>query len=804
MLSSNLKLTLERAQQHAVQRRHEFATLEHLLLALTRDVDALEVLEACKVDVDLLRHELGDFLDHDLDRLVAQGPGEVGLTTGFRRVIERAAIQAQSSGRGQITGANTLVSLLAEEESHAVYLLHRQEMTRLDAMNYVSHGMAQAQAGMDEGGGYPAERSREEDEEDESDAAARTRRSNSEAVRGLKLLSEFCIDLNAKAREGRLDPLIGRQDELSRLMQVLCRRAKNNPLLVGEPGVGKTALAEGLALAVVEERAPEALEKAQVWSLDMGALVAGTRYRGDFEERLKGVMNALERLPMPVLFIDEIHTVVHAGATTGGAMDASNLLKAALQDGQVRFIGSTTHREYRAQLEKDRAFVRRFQKIDISEPEPEAAVKILEGLRRRYETHHKVRYTKQALRGAVELSSRFLHDRRLPDKAVDVIDEAGAAEAMRSPARRRKTIGLSEVERTVARMARIPTRAVSEGDREALRHLEENLRRLVFGQDEALSRLAGAVRLARAGLRGDERPVGSYLFSGPTGVGKTEAARQLAATLGIPLQRFDMSEYMERHSVSRLIGAPPGYVGFDQGGLLTDAIDKNPHTVLLLDEIEKAHPDLFHLLLQVMDYGRLTDHTGRAIDFRNVVLILTTNAGATEQAKPAVGFARTGREGESEEAVRRLFPPEFRNRLDAVIHFAPLSNEVMGRIVDKFVLELEQQLLERDVSLRLEAPARAWLAERGHDPAFGARPLHRLMEEQIKRPLAEKLLFGPLAERGGRALISLVPDGSGLAVKSEPREKRPGKKTPLRKGGRKRERAKAEETAGDAPGGTRA
>ncbi|MDA7981617.1 MAG: ATP-dependent Clp protease ATP-binding subunit ClpA [Alphaproteobacteria bacterium] len=763
MLSANLRGTLERAQRRAGERRHELTTTEHLLLALTEDADAAGIMTACNVDLQLLQAELAEFLDQGVVSLADAAPaGEAGFTIAFRRVIERAALQARGGEHLQISGAHILVALMAEEESHAVYLLEKQDFTRLDAVNHLAHGTGKHDGDLADGsevGGETIVRRRRE-------------HNNAEALRGLKVLNEFCVDLNARARNGHIDPLIGRESELKRMSQILCRRNKNNPLLVGDPGVGKTALVEGLAQRVVDGRAPEALSHAQVWALDMGALIAGTRYRGDFEERIKSVLDALVRLPFPVLFIDEIHTVVHAGATAGGTMDASNLLKPALREGRLRCIGSTTYREYRAHLEKDRAFLRRFEKIDVAEPDQDVAVKILSGLRDRYEKHHRVRYTREALRGAVSLSARFLHDRRLPDKAVDVIDEAGAAQKARLTGRARKVIGIREIEETIAQIARIPTRNVSQDDRQALQTLEEDLKRLVFGQDEAISNLSGAVRLSRAGLRAGDRPVGSYLFSGPTGVGKTETARQLAATLGVPLHRFDMSEYMERHSVSRLIGAPPGYVGFDQGGLLTDTVDKDPYCVLLLDEIEKAHPDIFNLLLQVMDYGKLTDHNGGTVDFRNVVLILTTNAGAVEQAREAVGFARGRREGEDEAAVRELFPPEFRNRLDATVYFKPLSPETMLRIVDKFVLELEQRLGERNVRIRLGGGARAWLAERGFDSAYGARPLSRLMEEQISKPLADALLFGELATKhGGRVHVSLRGDGEGLSLEYEPAKK---------------------------------
>jgi len=733
MLSANLEKTLRRALACANDRRHEYATLEHLLFSLTEDADAIAVLRACGVDIDRLRSDIQDYVDNELSNLITAQVGDAKPTAGFQRVLQRAAIHVQSSGREEVTGANVLVAMFSERESHAVYFLQEQEMSRLDALNYISHGIAKVM-GQDEG--------RTVHGADQDATAEKVVR------RGREALDAYCVDLNKKAREGRIDPLIGRTAEIERTIQVLCRRTKNNPLYVGDAGVGKTAIAEGLARRIVRKEVPEVLENATIFALDMGSLLAGTRYRGDFEERLKAVVSELEALDGAVLFIDEIHTVIGAGATSGGAMDASNLLKPALQSGSLRCIGSTTYKEYRNYFEKDRALVRRFQKIDIKEPSIEDTVKILRGLKPYYEEHHHVRYTNEAIRTAVELAARYISDRKLPDKAIDVIDEVGASQMLLPESKRRKIVGVKEVELVVSKIARIPPKSVSKDDRTALKNLDRDLKTMVFGQDDAIAALAASIKLARAGLRDPEKPIGSYLFSGPTGVGKTEVARQLALSLGIELTRFDMSEYMERHSVSRLIGAPPGYVGFDQGGLLTDAIDQHPHNVLLLDEIEKAHPDLFNILLQVMDYGKLTDHNGKNVDFRNVILIMTTNAGAADMAKPAIGFERTARVGEDDEAITRMFTPEFRNRLDAIIGFRSLSPEVMTRIVDKFVMQLETQLADRNVVIELTDGARQWLAEKGYDPMFGARPLARVIQERLKKPLADELLFGRLAKGG--------------------------------------------------------
>ena len=753
MLSKTLEASLHRAITLADERRHEFATLEHLLLSLTEDRDSLAVMRACSVDIDSLRAALVEFLDGEKAPPVVEGGDDSAPPTpSFQRVVQRAVHHVQMSGREEVTGANVLVAIFSERESHAVFYLQSQEMTRLDAVRYISHGIAKA-PGLSETRAPVGE---ENDEESETPVK-----------QGTAALAAYCVDLNGKARDGRIDPLIGRALEVERMVQILCRRTKNNPLFVGDPGVGKTAIAEGLARRIVDGEVPEVLENATIFALDMGSLLAGTRYRGDFEERVKAVLTELERHDGAILFIDEIHTVIGAGATSGGAMDASNLLKPALQSGALRCIGSTTYKEYRNYFEKDRALVRRFQKIDIEEPSVGDAVKILEGLKPCYEEYHSVEYTGDALRSAVELSHRYIGDRKLPDKAIDVIDEVGAAQALLPEDRRKTTIDEDEVERVVAKMARIPPRQVSRNDKEMLSSLATNLKTVVFGQDRAIGALCDAIKLARAGLREPEKPIGSYLFSGPTGVGKTEAARQLALIMGIELVRFDMSEYMERHTVSRLIGAPPGYVGFDQGGLLTDAIDQHPHAVLLLDEIEKAHPDLFNILLQVMDHGKLTDHNGKTVSFRNAVLIMTTNAGAAELARPAIGFAREARAGDDREAIERMFSPEFRNRLDAVIGFSNLPPEVVHRVVDKFVAQLEAQLADRNVTVELTDEARAWLAEKGYDKRYGARPLARVIQERLKKPLADALLFGELAN-GGHVKVRVEDDKAAFDISPEP------------------------------------
>ncbi|HVY42189.1 MAG TPA: ATP-dependent Clp protease ATP-binding subunit ClpA [Hyphomicrobiaceae bacterium] len=744
--SKSLEAALHRALEYANERNHEYATLEHLLLALLDDRDAAAVMRACNVEVDVLRRRVSDYLDQELSSLVVKGHTEASPTTGFQRVVHRAVVHVQSSGREEVTGANILIAIFAERESHAAFFLQEQDMTRFDAVQYVSHGIAK-RPGMSDP--RPV-RGVDEESNGENGGA--------EKKQGADALNTYCVNLNKKARDGRIDPLIGREPEVLRTIQVLCRRQKNNPLFVGDPGVGKTAIAEGLARKIIRGEVPEVLKDATIFALDMGALLAGTRYRGDFEERLKAVMREVENYPGAILFIDEIHTVIGAGATSGGAMDASNLLKPALQSGTVRCIGSTTYKEYRQHFEKDRALVRRFQKIDVNEPSVEDSIEIMKGLKPYFEEFHKLKYTNEAITAAVELSAKYIHDRKLPDKAIDVIDETGASQMLVPEGKRKKKITVKEIEATVATMARIPPKTVSKSDAEVMANLEKDLKRLVFGQDPAITALASAIKLARAGLREPEKPIGCYLFSGPTGVGKTEVAKQLAALMGIELLRFDMSEYMEKHTVSRLIGAPPGYVGFDQGGLLTDGIDQHPHSVLLLDEIEKAHPDLFNILLQVMDHGKLTDHNGKQVDFRNVILIMTTNAGASDLARPAIGFNRTKREGDDQEAINRLFTPEFRNRLDAVIAFSGLPPEIISKVVEKFIFQLEAQLADRGVTIELSEGAAKWLAEKGYDEKFGARPLARTIQEYIKKPLAEELLFGKL-ENGGVARVLLVGEG---------------------------------------------
>ena len=759
-VSRNLQDTLARALAMATHRRHEFATLEHLLLALCDDRDAIAVLRACGVDVETLRDELTEFIDGELASMDGMvGNIEPRPTQGFERVLRRAIMHVESSGREEVTGANVLVALFSERESHAVYFLQMRDMSRLDAVNYISHGIAKVAGERRQRTVHGA------DPEADPDKVVK---------KGHEALDTYCVDLNAKAKAGKIDPLIGRDAEIDRTIQILCRRSKNNPLYVGDPGVGKTAIAEGLARRIVNGEVPDVLKDCTIFALDMGSLLAGTRYRGDFEERLKAVIGELENTPGAIMFIDEIHTVIGAGATSGGSMDASNILKPSLAAGNLRCMGSTTYKEYRHYFEKDRALVRRFQKIDVYEPSVEDAIKILQGLKPYFEEHHNVRYTAEAIKTAVELAARYINDRKLPDKAIDVIDEVGASRMLLPAAKRRKTVTVRDVEEIVAKIARIPPKSVSIDDKKALKTLDMDLKAVVFGQDKAIEALSSAIKLARAGLREAAKPIGAYLFSGPTGVGKTEVARQLAKILGIELVRFDMSEYMERHSVSRLIGAPPGYVGFDQGGLLTDAIDQQPHAVLLLDEIEKAHPDLFNILLQVMDHGKLTDHNGKSIDFRNVILIMTTNAGAADMARAPIGFERDQRSGDDKEAIEKLFTPEFRNRLDATIGFSGLGPEIVARVVDKFVMELELQLEDRRVVIELTDGAREWLAKKGYDKLFGARPLGRVIQEHIKKPLAEELLFGKLAA-GGVVLVKVEdgklafdypdPKGSNLPVK---------------------------------------
>ncbi len=778
--SRSLEEGLHRALALANDRNHEYATLEHLLLALLEDQDAAAVMKACNVDTGVLKQQLTNYIDNELSSLVVDDGEDSKPTAGFQRVIQRAVIHVQSSGRDEVTGANVLVAMFAERESHAAYFLQEQDMTRYDAVNYISHGIAK-RGEMNEA--RPVRGASDEDETAPHDKP-RSKGPSTEA------LDAYCVNLNEKAKSGKIDPLIGREKEVERTIQILCRRSKNNPLFVGDPGVGKTAIAEGLALRIINGEVPGVLLDATIFSLDMGTLLAGTRYRGDFEERIKAVIKELEAYPGAIMFIDEIHTVIGAGATSGGAMDASNLLKPALASGTLRCIGSTTYREYRQHFEKDRALVRRFQKIDVAEPSVPDSIKILKGLKPYYEKFHKVRYTNDAIKSAVELSSKYMHDRKLPDKAIDVIDEAGASQMLLPESRRKKTIGVVEIENVVSTMARIPPKSVSKTDTEKLKDLDVELKRVVFGQDKAIHALAASIKLARAGLREPEKPIGSYLFSGPTGVGKTEVARQLASILGVEMLRFDMSEYMERHTVSRLIGAPPGYVGFDQGGLLTDGVDQHPHCVLLLDEIEKAHPDLFNILLQVMDHGKLTDHNGKKIDFRNVVLIMTTNAGASEAQKNAIGFGSSKRVGDDEEAIKKLFTPEFRNRLDAIIPFSSLPADVIANVVQKFVMQLDAQLADRNVTIELTPEANHWLATRGYDEQMGARPLARVIQESIKKPLADEVLFGRLT-KGGHVKVKLGEDDT-LAFDIEeapprspppPRKKKGGKGNIGGKGG---------------------
>ncbi len=723
--SRNLEQSLHRALALANERHHEYATLEHLLLALIDDQDAAAVMRACNVDLDKLRRSLTAYLESELENLVSDGNEDSKPTAGFQRVIQRAVIHVQSSGREEVTGANVLVAIFAERESHAAYFLQEQDMTRYDAVNYISHGIAK-RPGMSE-----ARPVRGADEDTDTKTGDETKKKGD-------ALEAYCVNLNKKAREGRIDPLIGRDSEINRTIQVLCRRQKNNPLFVGDAGVGKTAIAEGLARRIVHGEVPDVLRNATVFALDMGTLLAGTRYRGDFEERLKQVIKELEAYPGAIMFIDEIHTVIGAGATSGGAMDASNLLKPALASGTLRCIGSTTYKEYRQYFEKDRALVRPY-----------------------FEDYHKLKYTSEAIKAAVELSARYIHDRRLPDKAIDVIDESGAAQMLLPESRRKKTIGIKEIETTIATMARIPPKTVSKDDAVVLQHLDQTLKQVVYGQDKAIGALSASIKLARAGLREPEKPIGCYLFSGPTGVGKTEVAKQLSIALGVEMIRFDMSEYMERHTVSRLIGAPPGYVGFDQGGLLTDGVDQHPHCVLLLDEVEKAHPDLFNVLLQIMDHGKLTDHNGKQVDFRNVILIMTTNAGAADLARQAYGFTRIKREGDDVEAINRLFAPEFRNRLDAIITFAHLTPEIIAKVVEKFVLQLEAQLGDRDVTIELSEEATKWLIKHGYDEQMGARPMARLIQENIKKALADEVLFGKL-KAGGHVRVVTVKDEAGF------------------------------------------
>ncbi len=769
MLSKNLEATLHRALAIAKIHHHEFSTLEHLLLALADDPDASAVLRGCGVDLAVLKRQLMQFLERDLQPLVVQMLQEAKPTAGFQRAIHRAAIHVQSAGKTEVTGANVLVALFSEKDSHAVFFLSEQNVVRLDIVNYISHGIVKygdyMRIGLSNESlksskpplGTPENEPKEEGYSFSADAGTGTAENND-------ALTQFCVNLNKKATEGRTDILVGRESEVERTIQILCRRTKNNPLYVGEAGVGKTAIAEGLALRIVRHEVPEVLRKTVIFSLDMGSLMAGTRYRGDFEERMKAVIKEIEKLPGAVLFIDEIHTIIGAGSTSGGALDACNLLKPALARGRFRCMGSTTFKEYKNHIEKDRALARRFQKIDVNEPDVETTVKILRGLKPYYETHHKVRYTPQAIKAAAELSARYIHDRQLPDKAIDVLDEAGASQMLLPEGKRRKVITHKEIEAVVSLIARMPSKTVTMDDAAMLRNLEATLQKNVYGQDKALEMLSSAIKVSRAGLRDPHKPIGNYLFTGATGVGKTEAANQLAKTMGMELLRFDMSEYMEKHSVAALIGAPPGYVGHEEGGLLTDAVSKTPYAVVLLDEIEKAHPDIFNILLQVMDYGKLTDQNGRKVDFRNVILIMTSNAGASDMERAPIGFGREARSGEDAEAINRLFTPEFRNRLDAVIPFAHLSEDVIGKVVDKFMGELQKQLSERHITIHLHEEARSWLMERGYDRKSGARPMGRLIADQIKRPLADEILFGTLI-KGGSVEVTVKADALHLATK---------------------------------------
>ncbi|GIK33919.1 MAG: ATP-dependent Clp protease ATP-binding subunit ClpC [Gammaproteobacteria bacterium] len=751
MLSSELEYCLNEAFQQARRNRHEYMTVEHLLLAILDIPAVAEILKSCGADMERLRRELEEFTDQSTPRLKGESDQDVQPTLGFQRVLQRAVFHVQSSGKKEVKGENVLVAIFGEKQSHAVYLLGLHDVTRLDVVNFISHGLAKFGERRGTGSRGP------EGEEGEGDPSG-------------SALENYASNLNRRAAEGRIDPLIGRQAEVERTIQVLCRRRKNNPLYVGEAGVGKTALAEGLAKMIVDGQVPPVLKDCTIYALDMGALLAGTKYRGDFEKRLKAVINELKKNPGAILFIDEIHTVIGAGAASGGVLDASNLIKPVLANGELRCIGSTTYREYRHIFEKDHALARRFQKIDVPEPSVPETVEILKGLRSRFEEHHGVRYTDEALSSAAELSARHINERQLPDKAIDVIDEAGASMRLEPEATRSNVVDVGQIEKVVARIARIPPKSVSASDRDQLRNLERDLKLVIFGQDQAVEALASAIKMARSGLREPEKPVGAFLFTGPTGVGKTEVTRQLAHCLGIELIRFDMSEYMERHTVSRLIGAPPGYVGFDQGGLLTEAISKNPHAVLLLDEIEKAHPEVFNLLLQVMDHGTLTDNNGRKADFRNVIIVMTTNAGAQEMSRASIGFTRQDHATDGMVALTRLFSPEFRNRLDAIIQFKPLGREAILRVVDKMVMELEAALERNDVTVELDPEARDWLAEKGYDPAMGARPMARVIQENIKRPLAEHLLFGDLAN-GGHVRIVLDEDGK-LGLRSLPNTKK--------------------------------
>lgn len=798
MLSKNLEKSLHLALAVAKKYNHEYATLEHLLLALLEDKDAAPVMRGCGVNISELQAVLTDFIENDLNSLVVKGIEEAKPTAGFQRVIHRAAIHVQSAGKNEVTGANVLVALFSERESHAVYFLQEQDINRLDVVNYISHGivkygdfMHMSTPARIEGQEDDKNQKSHDDAEEIAEALSAEfaqhtgqKKTTANANNKMEAVNAYCVNLNKKAESGKTDILIGREEEIDRTIQVLCRRTKNNPLYVGEAGVGKTAIAEGLALRIIRGEVPQVLRNAVIFSLDMGSLLAGTRYRGDFEERMKAVITEIEKLPGAVLFIDEIHTIMGAGSTSGGALDACNLLKPALARGSIKCVGSTTFKEYRNHIEKDRALARRFQKIDVAEPTVEDSIKILRGLKPYYEEHHKVVFTNSAVKAAVELSARYIHDRKLPDKAIDVLDEAGAAQMLFAPSKRRKTIGVKEIEEIVAKIARMPAKSMSTDDAKTLKDLEKNLKLVVFGQDNAIAVLSSAIKMSRAGLREEEKPIGNYLFTGPTGVGKTEVAQQLAKQMGMELQRFDMSEYMEKHAVARLIGAPPGYVGYEQGGVLTDAIDKTPYCVILLDEIEKAHPDVYNILLQVMDYGKLTDNNGKTVDFRNCIIIMTSNAGASDMQRAPIGFGRDARTGEDKEAVNRLFTPEFRNRLDAVVPFDHLELEVVRSVVDKFIMRLETQLAERHVQIELTEEARDWLAEKGYDRNNGARPLARLIAEKIKKPLADEVLFGELA-RGGTVTV-IIKDGEPTFAFNQPRTL-----GPKRGAGKKRREAEA-------------
>ncbi len=749
MLSKELEVTLNLAFKEAREQRHEFMTVEHLLLALLDNPTAAKVLRACGADLNALRRQLTDFIQESSPLLPEDEDRDTQPTLGFQRVLQRAVFHVQSSGKKEVNGANVLVAIFGERESHAVYLLNQQSIARLDVVNCISHDISKVS-----------------DDDSNEDINSSPEEEGEQPDNSNNALTAYTTNLNEQAEKGKIDPLIGRHDEVERTIQILCRRRKNNPLFVGEAGVGKTAIAEGLAKKIVDEEIPEVLAESTIYALDLGALLAGTKYRGDFEKRLKNVLAQLQREEGAILFIDEIHTIIGAGAASGGVMDASNLIKPMLASGELKCIGSTTYQEYRGIFEKDRALARRFQKIDIGEPSEDESVKILQGLKSRFEEHHEVRYTNQALRTAVELTNRYINDRHLPDKAIDIIDEAGARQRLLPPSRRRKTIGVNDIEEIVAKIARIPPKSVSTSDRDVLKNLERDLKMVVFGQNEAIESLAVAIKMSRSGLGSTEKPIGSFLFAGPTGVGKTEVTRQLARIMGIELIRFDMSEYMERHTVSRLIGAPPGYVGYDTGGLMTEAITKQPHAVLLLDEMEKAHPDVFNIMLQVMDHGTLTDTNGRKADFRNVIIVMTTNAGADRISRASIGFTMQDHTGDAIQEIKRMFNPEFRNRLDAVIQFGALDPETISYVVDKFLVELETQLDDKKVSIDVDADARLWLAEHGYDLVMGARPMSRLIQEKIKKPLAEELLFGRLAS-GGNVVVTVKDDDIAVELETE-------------------------------------